>query len=91
MVLIIWLLLGQSFAFALARAISVLAVSSPCVLALAASAAIMSGASVGAKHGIVFKTAASLQSIGTLHTAVLDKAGTITNGEPEVGHHCGHP
>ena len=84
MVLIIWLLLGQSFAFALARAISVLAVSSPCVLALAASAAIMSGASVGAKHGIVFKTAASLQSIGTLHTAVLDKAGTITNGEPEV-------
>ena len=77
-VLIIWLLLGQSFAFALARAISVLAVSSPCVLALAASAAIMSGASVGAKHGIVFKTAASLQSIGTLHTAVLDKAGTIT-------------
>ena len=83
-VLIIWLLLGQSFAFALARAISVLAVSSPCVLALAASAAIMSGASVGAKHGIVFKTAASLQSIGTLHTAVLDKAGTITNGEPEV-------
>lgn len=83
-VLIIWLLLGQSFAFALARAISVLAVSSPCVLALAASAAIMSGASVGAKHGIVFKTAASLQSIGTLHIAVLDKAGTITNGEPEV-------
>ena len=83
-VLIIWLLLGQSFAFALARAIRVLAVSSPCVLALAASAAIMSGASVGAKHGIVFKTAASLQSIGTLHTAVLDKAGTITNGEPEV-------
>ena len=83
-VLIIWLLLGQSFAFALARAISVLAVSSPCVLALAASAAIMSGASVGAKHGIAFKTAASLQSIGTLHTAVLDKAGTITNGEPEV-------
>ena len=83
-VLIIWLLLGQSFAFALARAVSVLAVSSPCVLALAASAAIMSGASVGAKHGIVFKTAASLQSIGTLHTAVLDKAGTITNGEPEV-------
>ena len=83
-VLIIWLLLGQSFAFALARAISVLAVSSPCVLALAASAAIMSGASVGAKHGIVFKTAAGLQSIGTLHTAVLDKAGTITNGEPEV-------
>ena len=83
-VLIIWLLLGQSFAFALARAISVLAVSSPCVLALAASVAIMSGASVGAKHGIVFKTAASLQSIGTLHTAVLDKAGTITNGEPEV-------
>ena len=83
-VLIIWLLLGQSFAFALARAISVLAVSSPCVLALAASAAIMSGASVGAKHGIVFKTAASLQSIGTLYTAVLDKAGTITNGEPEV-------
>ena len=81
---VIWLLLGQSFAFALARAISVLAVSSPCVLALAASAAIMSGASVGAKHGIVFKTAASLQSIGTLHTAVLDKAGTITNGEPEV-------
>ena len=74
-VLIIWLLLGQSFAFALARAVSVLAVSSPCVLALAAS---------GAKHGIVFKTAASLQSIGTLHTAVLDKAGTITNGEPEV-------
>ena len=54
------------------------------MLALAASAAIMSGASVGAKHGIVFKTAASLQSIGTLHTAVLDKAGTITNGEPEV-------
>ena len=44
----------------------------------------MSGASVGAKHGIVFKTAASLQSIGTLHTAVLDKAGTITNGAPEV-------
>ena len=83
-VLIIWLLLGQSFAFALARALSVLAVSSPCVLALAASAAIMSGASVGAKHGIVFKTAASLQSIGTLHTAVLDNAGTITNGEPEV-------
>lgn len=83
-VLIMWLLLGQSFAFALSRAISILVISSPCVLALSASAAVMSGTCVAARSGIVFRTAASLQAAGTVATAVLDKAGTITGGDPEV-------
>lgn len=83
-VLIMWLLLGQDLAFALARAISILVISSPCVLALSASSAVMSGTCVAARSGIVFKTAASLQAAGTVTTTVLDKAGTITGGDPEV-------
>lgn len=81
---LIWLLLGQTFAYALARGISVLVISCPCALGLATPVAIMVGSGVGAKHGILFKTAASLETTGYTDTVLLDKTGTITTGEPSV-------
>ena len=82
--LIIWLLLGQTFGFALARGISVLVISCPCALGLATPVAIMVGNGVGAKNGILFKTAASLEATGKNQIVVLDKTGTLTNGTPVV-------
>ena len=84
LVLVIWLLVGQTFGFALARAISVLVISCPCALGLATPVAIMVGNGVGAKNGILFKTAVSLEETGKTNVVVLDKTGTITKGEPEV-------
>ena len=80
----VWMLLGQTFPFALARAISVLVISCPCALGLATPVAIMVGSGVGAKNGILFKTAASLETTGYTDTVVLDKTGTVTTGEPTV-------
>ena len=82
--IIIWLLAGQSIGFALARGISVLVISCPCALGLATPVAIMVGNGMGAKHGIMFKTAVSLEETGKTDIVALDKTGTITNGEPEV-------
>ena len=81
---LIWMLLGETVGFALARAISVLVISCPCALGLATPVAIMVGSGVGAKNGILFKTAASLEAAGRVEIAVLDKTGTLTAGEPRV-------
>ncbi len=82
--LIIWLIAGQTAAFALARGISVLVISCPCALGLATPVAIMVGNGLGAKNGILFKTAESLEETGRSEIVVLDKTGTITRGEPKV-------
>ena len=81
---VIWLLAGQSVAFALARGISVLVISCPCALGLATPVAIMVGNGLGAKNGILFKTAATLENAGHTDIVVLDKTGTITSGQPVV-------
>ena len=80
----VWLLLGRSLGFALARGISVLVISCPCALGLATPVAIMVGSGLGARHGVLFKTAASLEVTGQVDTVVLDKTGTITAGTPEI-------
>lgn len=82
--IVIWLLLGESFGFALARGISVLVISCPCALGLATPVAIMVGSGMGAKNGILFKTAVSLEETGKVNIVVLDKTGTITEGKPKV-------
>ena len=81
---VVWMLVGESFGFALARGISVLVISCPCALGLATPVAIMVGNGMGAKHGIMFKTAQSLELAGKVQIAALDKTGTITSGEPKV-------
>lgn len=81
---VVWLLAGQSVGFALARGIAVLVISCPCALGLATPVAIMVGNGMGAKHGILFKTAVSLEETGKTEIVALDKTGTITSGKPEV-------
>ena len=80
----IWLLTGHEFGYALARGISVLVISCPCALGLATPVAIMVGNGMGAKNGILFKTAVSLEEAGKIQIVALDKTGTITSGQPEV-------
>lgn len=82
--IVVWLLCGQTVGFALARGISVLVISCPCALGLATPVAIMVGNGMGAKNGIMFKTAVSLEETGKTDIVVLDKTGTITSGEPKV-------
>lgn len=80
----IWLIVGQTAGFALARAVSVLVISCPCALGLATPVAVMVGSGLGAKNGILFKTSAALEEAGRVEIAVLDKTGTVTTGNPEV-------
>lgn len=82
--IIVWLVVGESAGFALARGISVLVISCPCALGLATPVAIMVGNGMGAKNGIMFKTAVSLEEAGKMQIVALDKTGTITSGEPKV-------
>ena len=82
--IIVWLAVGETVGFALARGISVLVISCPCALGLATPVAIMVGNGMGAKHGIMFKTAVSLEETGRTQIVALDKTGTITSGEPKV-------
>ena len=82
--ILVWLLAGQTVGFALARGISVLVISCPCALGLATPVAIMVGNGMGAKNGILFKTAVSLEETGKMEIVALDKTGTITSGEPKV-------
>ena len=82
--ILVWLLVGQTAGFALARGISVLVISCPCALGLATPVAIMVGNGIGARRGILFKTAVSLEATGKVQIAALDKTGTITEGDPKV-------
>lgn len=79
-----WLISGQTFGYSLARAISVLVISCPCALGLATPVAIMVGSGLGAKHGVLFKTATALEQTGKTDIVVLDKTGTVTKGKPQV-------
>ncbi len=82
--LVVWLIIGRAFDFALARAISVLVISCPCALGLATPVAIMVGSGTGAKKGVLFKTATSLEQTGKTRIVALDKTGTVTEGKPSV-------
>ena len=82
--LVVWLIIGRAFDFALARAISVLVISCPCALGLATPVAIMVGSGTGAKKGVLFKTATSLEQTGKARIVALDKTGTVTEGKPSV-------
>ena len=82
--MIVWIIVGESFGFALARGISVLVISCPCALGLATPVAIMVGSGVGAKRGVLYKTSEVLENAGKINFVVLDKTGTITKGEPRV-------
>ena len=82
--LIVWLIIGRQFSYSLARAISVLVISCPCALGLATPVAIMVGNGLGARNGVLFKNAVSLENAGKIQIAVLDKTGTVTSGKPVV-------